>query len=176
VEESDGTKKLLLTRVASYGFGKMDGKTATYEEKLTNLSPKITLSCTKLFDESDLSEEEIKQAQPDNKKDNSNYNDDNDDRQIIKSILMRKKWNKITETMGEEQLVPYDLGIHNCCSVAYRAAATLFGGDISKVRDKVDPSTYNIYGMGVVWTSRLIGASWKTGEWSNDFLEQKEEL
>ena len=162
-----------LFKKTSYAFGKENKKTATYEEPLTELPKNIAISCTALIDENDLCEEEIDVEVDLIKKDvcNDGFCDDiNDDelRQLAKLELIKKKWNGITRTMDFEKLKsPYNLGINNCCTVAYKGAATLFDSNENKVREKVNPKTFNVYGMGVVWSNYIFASSWGLSESSN---------
>ena len=81
---------------------------------------------------------------------------------------MGKKWVDIESKFKIESLrKSYNLGSHNCCTVAYRAAATLFDNNVSKLREKVDPTTFNIYGSGVVWNNYILSSSWSSVELSS---------
>lgn len=157
VEELDGTKKLSLVRLDSYGFGKINGETAAYEEMLIGLPSNMAVSCTVLTNENDLTEEEINQNLNVIKEELSeeplfdNNDNDYDFKQAAISDLMSKKWNAIKRKMNLEKVYPYDLVKHNCCTVAYKSAATLFDGNQTKIEEKVNPKAFNIYGMGVVW-------------------------
>jgi hypothetical protein len=164
IVEPDGTKRLNLVKVDSYAFGKAAGKTATYEETLVGLPKNMAISCTMLMDENDLPEEKINQKLVVIKKEVCSNgvcnNSDSELKQAAILSLMTEKWNAITWKMDLEKLNPYNLGKHNCCTVAYKGAATLFEGDEEKVKEKVDPSTFNIYGTGVVWSNYILASSW----------------
>jgi len=171
VIETDGSRKLNLIKLDSHAFGKEKGETVAYEEMLVDLPSNMAISCTVLIDENDLSEEEINKEMDiirANVCDDENVCNDNAIEKKAAKGLIKKKWNKVVERIDIETLVNYNLGKHNCCSVAYKAAATIFDDDISKVMEKVDPTTFNVYGTGVVWSWRndIIGSSWDLMELS----------
>jgi hypothetical protein len=163
VVEPDGTKRLNLVRLDSYAFGKANEKTATYEEVLIGLPKNMAMSCTVLRDENDLSEEEINQEVIVIKEEVCNdgvCNNDYELKQVAVSEVMKKQWASIKRKMDLEKLKPYNLRKQNCCTVAYKGAATLFGHDENQVKEKVDPQTFNIYGLGVVWSNPVLASSW----------------
>lgn len=165
VIETDGSRKSNLVKLDSYAFGKSEEETVAYEEILVDLPSNMAISCTVLIDENDLSEEEVSKEKDTIRKkvcNGENICNSNDIEKKATSGLIKKKWDRVVREIDIETLIDYNLGTHNCCSVSYRAAATLFDDSINKVVEKVDPTTFNVYGTGVVWSWRnnIVGGSW----------------
>jgi hypothetical protein len=117
-----------------------------------------------LFSENDLSKEEIDQELEDTRSKACNNEErcEISEQDLIyysKGNLIDKRWDNIEKVMKLETLKPYNLGKHNCCTVTYKAAATLFSSE-KELHTKVDPTTFNIYGSGVVWSNFVLSSSW----------------
>ncbi len=74
---------------------------------------------------------------------------------VIQSELKSGKkishiWGDLTDAMREEaKKQPYNMAGHNCCSVAHKAVAAIYDGDLSTIG--VNVNDFNLCGLGITW-------------------------
>lgn len=60
------------------------------------------------------------------------------------------KWAGVLRAMDKETDNPYNTFGHNCCTVAYGVVKNIKGN-----LEQIDPSTFNLYGVGIIWGQTL---------------------
>ena len=143
VKEVDGAKRLVLEKIDSYGFGKLNGRTAAYKERLEDLPKNMAISCTLLVSENHFTLEEVINKGEAIKKrikidefemlcNSKLVADCFEIRKFAKGELLQERWRQVMFLMNLESYKRYNLSAHNCCTVAYDVSSrALFNGDDS---------------------------------------------